>query len=313
MNLPSTAALMVRGLVKRFGSLTAVANVDLTVAKGSIVGLLGPNGAGKSTLIECIVGLQRADAGTIDIMGVDAHAAPRQAAGFFGAQLQATALQDAITALEAVTLFRSFYDHGPTPAAVLAEVGLTAQANTRFSRLSQGQRQSLALGLAVVNDPALLVLDETTAGLDPHARHTAHAHLRRRAASGSAILLATQVIAEAEQLCDTVVIIDGGRIIAEGPPTTLIAASGLPTRLVLRTEHHFVAQRWQGTASADGRHITIASHDPTRALAEIMPALAASNNQLRDIRIEPPSLEDVFRSLTGRGLATDHEAPTCAD
>ncbi len=302
------SALTVRGLVKRFATLTAVAGVDLNVPAGSIVGLLGPNGAGKSTLVECVVGLQRPQAGSIHIMGVDALAAPRRAALFLGAQLQATALQDAITAHEAVTLFRSFHDRGPTPAAVLAEVGLTAQAHTRFSRLSQGQRQSLALGLALVNDPALLVLDETTAGLDPHARLAAHAHLRQRARNGTAILLATQIIAEAEQLCDRVVIMDGGRIIAAGSPSELIVNSRLPTRLVFRTEHYFAAQRWHGSTTHENRHVTITTNSPTRVLSEIMPALAASNNKLCDIRIQHPTLEDVFRALTGRGLAETESA-----
>lgn len=308
---PATApgpALAVRGLVKRYGQRVAVDGISLAVGAGSIVGLLGPNGAGKSTTVECIVGLRQPDSGSIHVAGIDALAAPRQAARLLGAQLQATALQDAITVGEAVALFRSFHQRGPTPAALLAEVGLSAFAGLRYATLSQGQRQSLAFALALVHDPLVLVLDEATAGLDPHARQQAHALIRRRAATGTAVLLATQDIAEAEQLCDRVVVLAAGTVVADGPPALLIAESGLPTRITLRTRLPFSASCWDATVSADGLQTSISTSDPTRVLAEALPALASGGNALLDLQLARPTLEEVFLARTGKRFAAEAAA-----
>ena len=224
-----TPALTVTGLAKRYGRATAVAEVSLTVEPGAIVGLLGPNGAGKSTVVECIVGLRRPDAGIIRVGEVDAVASPRAAARLLGAQLQATALQDAITAREALVLFRSFHAQGADVDRLLAEVDLAPRANVRFAILSQGERQRLALALALVNDPRLLVLDEPTAGLDPLARRAVHRIVRERAAQGVGVLLATQLIEEAERLCDRVVVVAGGRVAASGTAAELVARTGQGT------------------------------------------------------------------------------------
>ena len=224
-----TAALEVSGLVKRYGRSIAVAGVDLAVAPGEVVGLLGPNGAGKSTVVECIIGLRRPDAGSIRVGAVDAVADPRAVARLLGAQLQATALQDAITAREALVLFRSFHAQGADVDRLLAEVDLAPRADVRFAILSQGERQRLALALALVNDPRLLVLDEPTAGLDPLSRRAVHRIVRERADQGVGVLLATQLIEEAERLCDRVVVMAGGRVAATGTAAELVARTGRPT------------------------------------------------------------------------------------
>ena len=298
--------LTVTDLGKQYAQRMAVDGVTFSIEPGTIVGLLGPNGAGKSTTIECILGLRRPDRGVIRIGPHDAIAERRSAAQLIGAQLQATALQDTITAREAVTLFRSFYGHGADPAAVIDETGIAAFADRRFATLSQGERQRVALALALINDPRLLILDEPTAGMDPHARRLMHDVIRQRAAKGTAILLATQIIEEAQRLCERVIVIDHGRIIAEGAPHELIAHSSLPAHVIVRTARPLDLTRWPGAQTAPdatGVTTTIATPDPTRVLAELLPAIAASGDTLLDVRLERPTLEDVFLARTGRRIA----------
>jgi ABC-2 type transport system ATP-binding protein len=298
--------LTVTDLGKRYAQRTAVDGVTFSINPGEIVGLLGPNGAGKSTTIECILGLRRPDRGVIRVGTCDAIRDRRAAAQLIGAQLQATALQDTITAREAVTLFRSFYATGAEPSAVIRATGIETFADRRFATLSQGERQRVALALALINDPRLLILDEPTAGMDPHARRLMHDLIRQQASQGTAILLATQIIEEAQRLCDRVVVIDHGRIIAEGKPQELIAHSGLPAQVIVRTTRPLDLTRWPGANAAHeptASTTTIATLDPTQVLAELLPAIAANGDTLLAISLERPTLEDVFLARTGRRIA----------
>ena len=294
--------LSVQHLRKHHGARLAVADVSLTVGPGEIVGLLGPNGAGKSTTIACLLGLCRPDQGSISVDGVDALRQRAQVAQGLGVQLQATALNDALTVHEAVALFRSFYTQGSAPAAILAETELTALAGRRCAALSHGERQRLALALALVNDPRLLVLDEPTAGLDPHARVLMHSIIRRRASAGTGVLLATQLIDEAERLCQRVLILDHGQVIAEGPPARLITDSALPSRVEVRAQRPWDATPWQGQMSGDGRDATFTTARATQLLAAVLTALAAADNEVLACDIRAPTLEDVFLALTGRRI-----------
>ena len=279
--------------------------LSFTIGRGEIVGLLGPNGAGKSTTISCLLGLLVPDAGRVTVLGRDAVGERAWVAEHVGAQLQATALVEGITVAEALTLFGSFYDQPAPVAELVVETGLTGLERRRFGTLSPGERQRLALALALVNRPALLVLDEPTAGMDPHARRALHACIRARAAAGTGVLLATQTIEEAERLCHRVLILDRGRCIAAGPPADLVASSDLLTRVVLTTAEPWDVGTWGGTATVEAAgHVgVLTTRTPTRLLAEVLPALAAAGNEVRDVRIDRPTLEDVFCARTGRRIA----------
>ncbi len=232
--------LRVTGLKRRHGAVQAVDDVSFQVGAGEIFGLLGPNGAGKTTTVDCILGLTRPDAGSIAVCGVDALRQPRAARANIGAVLQATGLPDKITPREALSLFShlSFPSPGPRFAGpedklqresnllLLERFGLTEKTDSYYDTLSGGQKQRLALALAFVGEPALLVLDEPTAGLDPQMRRDLHDHIRAMKQSGHAVLLTTHDMEEAQSLCDRIAVIARGRIVATGTPGELIAGSG---------------------------------------------------------------------------------------
>jgi ABC-2 type transport system ATP-binding protein len=209
--------LRVDRLSRRFGGVAAVRDVSFEIAAGEVLGLLGPNGAGKTTLVECILGLTRADSGTVTIGGEAAGSIAARA--LTGAVLQATGLQDKITPREALAT----YSHLSFPRKresnfLLDRFGLAEKADAHYDTLSGGQKQRLALALAFLGDPRLLVLDEPTAGLDEAARAALHADIRTARDEGRAILLATHDRSEARALCDRVIVMEQGAIIAQGAP-----------------------------------------------------------------------------------------------
>ena len=215
------AAIAVQGLTRHYGAVRAVDSISFEVGAGEIFGLLGPNGAGKTTTLECLLGLSRSDAGHIDICG--ASAGRRDAREKIGAVLQATGLQDKISPREALNLFGAFFSRSLAADALLERFGLRDKQNAAYDTLSGGQKQRLALALAFVADPPVFVLDEPTSGLDPQMRREVQDHIRAMREAGRAVLLATHDMDEAERLCDRLAVIAGGRIIAAGTPSELIA------------------------------------------------------------------------------------------
>ena len=220
------AVVEVRNLRKTYGQKVAVADVSFAVAPGEIFGILGPNGSGKSTAVECIAGLRDADGGYIRILGVDPQVHPELIRAHVGVQFQEAGLHDKITVHEALTLFASFYDTPADVEELLHVLGLTDKRHARFRSLSGGQKQRVSIALALVGNPKVAILDELTTGLDPQARRTTWEVVRRVRDTGATVLLVTHFMDEAERLCDRLVIIDHGRIIAEGSPQDLISSVG---------------------------------------------------------------------------------------
>ncbi len=213
-------------LSRRHGAVQAIEDVSFEVQAGEIFGLLGPNGAGKTTTLECLLGLMRPDQGRVEICGIDSRTAPRRAREKSGAVLQAAGLPDKITPREALDLFAAFYPASIASTVLLERFGLTEKADAAFESLSGGQKQRLALALAFVGDPQVLVLDEPTTGLDPQIRREVQDHIGGLKAGGRAVLLSTHDMAEAARLCDRVAVIARGRIVATGAPRALIADAG---------------------------------------------------------------------------------------
>jgi ABC-2 type transport system ATP-binding protein len=218
--------IAVHGLTHRYGGVQAVDGISFEIAAGEVFGLLGPNGAGKTTTLESILGLIVPDEGRIEICGIDARADLRAARDKTGAVLQATGLQDKITPREALSLFAAFYPAPLETDGLLTRFGLVEKADAAFDTLSGGQKQRLALALAFVGNPQVLVLDEPTTGLDPQMRREVQDHIRAMKDSGRAILLATHDMEEAARLCDRVAIIARGTIVATGAPRALMAEHG---------------------------------------------------------------------------------------
>jgi ABC-2 type transport system ATP-binding protein len=214
--------ISVRDLRKRYGSLTAVDGVSFEVAEGEVFGILGPNGAGKTTTLEMIEGMRPIDEGTAVVDGVDVSRDPREVKRRIGIQLQASAFFDELNLLELLELFGRMYGRDPDAQALLADVELTEKAKSQVRTLSGGQKQRFSIASALVNDPRVLFLDEPTTGLDPQARRHLWALVRTLRERGHTVVLTTHYMEEAEELCDRVAIMDGGKIIALDTPQALI-------------------------------------------------------------------------------------------
>lgn len=301
----SAAAVSVVNLQKRYGAAEAVCGVSFQVPAGQIFGLLGPNGAGKTTTLECVLGLRRPDSGSIRIRGFDIRTHATQAKLHIGAQLQAATLQDKITPRETLDLFGSFYAKSFPSEELLRRFDLEAQADAPFAALSGGQRQRLFLALALVNRPALLVLDEPTAGLDPQARRSLRALIREIQSEGRTVLLSTHDLEEAAQLCDQVAILDRGRIVAVAAPAELISRAQAPARLIVRTTPPLPQSIMESLPEA-GRAVfedggwVLETSSPHRLLADVVRRADEAGAELVDVEFHRPSLEDVFIELTGR-------------
>jgi ABC-2 type transport system ATP-binding protein len=303
-----SAHLVVRDLVKSYGGVRAVRGISFEVQAGEIFGLLGPNGAGKTSTIECVVGLRQADGGAVTICGLDARRQGRAVKQRIGVALQATALPDKITPREALRLFASFYRNAVPVPDLIARFSLQEKADAKFETLSGGQRQRLAIALAMINDPDVLFLDEPTAGLDPQSRRELHDVIGRTRAAGKTVLLTTHYIEEAEQLCDRIAVVDHGQVIATGTPGELIAGAKASPRVTFTAARALDAARLgslAGVAAArvDGPSGTLHTTRPGATIIDLVNLLQADpGNELVDLSVQKPSLEDVFIELTGRSL-----------
>jgi ABC-2 type transport system ATP-binding protein len=296
----------VENLQKSFGPKIALTGVNWTIPRGQISGLLGPNGAGKTTTLECLIGLREADAGELLVCGIDARKEPREARQRIGVALQSTALQDKITPREALRMFGAFYRERAEPAVLLERFALGEKADAAFDTLSGGQRQRLALALAFVNRPQLVLLDEPTTGLDPQARRELHAEILRMKRDGHTVLLTTHYLDEAEELCDRIAIIDGGRVVATGRPRELIAQSSALQSVAVTTAPVVDAAVWARlpgvrevqTAPGDGGAVMFRTDRPAETLAGIATVVAERRVELVELTVKKATLEEVFVGLT---------------
>ncbi|MFB6635432.1 ABC transporter ATP-binding protein [Streptomyces sp. NPDC056362] len=297
---PTTAAVQVRGVSKRYGDRRAVDDVSLEIHRGEFFGLLGPNGAGKSTLIEIMEGLRRADTGTVAVLGESPW--PRNTALLprLGVQTQSSAFFVRQTAHEHLRTVAALY--GAPRAAVdatLASVGLTEQRAVRVEDLSGGQRQRLAIASALVHRPELIFLDEPTAALDPQARRALWEVLRGLKAEGRTIVYTTHHLDEAEALCDRIAILVEGRIAVTDSPHQLIGASQAPSRLLLPLgrldEDRAAAIEGVERVSVEGGSLVLETHASGRVLSAVDRLVGLDGVQTRS-----PGLEDVYLDLTAR-------------
>jgi ABC-2 type transport system ATP-binding protein len=298
----------VRNLRKRYGKLTAVEDVSFEINGGEIFGLLGPNGAGKTSTLECIIGLRIPDGGSIEVCGLDALRQSREVKQRIGAQLQATALQDKITPREALRMFGAFYRESANVEKLIERFSLQEKADARFETLSGGQRQRLALALAFVNDPRIVFLDEPTSGLDPQSRRELHQLILQMRGEGRSVLLTTHYIEEAQSLCDRVAVIDHGKVIAAGTPTELLAGARAMPRLSFRAVRPVAESELRALPSvrdlvteSDSAY-RLQTISATQGILELVRLLETQKNELLDLQVQKPSLEDVFIELTGTSL-----------
>jgi ABC-2 type transport system ATP-binding protein len=289
------AGLRLRGLTKSYGPVRAAAGVDLDIVAGETVALLGPNGAGKSTTIDMLLGLTRPDAGEAAVFGRTPEAAVR--AGLVGAMLQSGGLISEVTVRELLVLASSLYP-APMPVdEVLERADLTELADRRTTKLSGGQTQRVRFALALVPDPELLVLDEPTAAMDVESRRRFWASMRQLAAAGRTILFATHYLDEADEYADRIVLMAGGRVVADGPATAIKAVVGGRTiRATLPGVPEAALATLPGVTGVErhGESIRLTCTDSDAALR----ALLSSQPDARDVEVGGADLEDAFVALT---------------
>jgi len=292
----STALIEVRDLVKQYPATTAVNGLSFSVPEGICFGLLGPNGAGKTTTIEIMEGILPASSGEVRYRGAPLDARFREEAGIL---FQKTALQDFLTVRQSLALFRGLYSRGLGLEEVLRLCALEKLAGRDARKLSGGQLQRLLLAIALVNDPAVLFLDEPTTGLDPQARRNFWELVQSIKARRKTIILTTHYMEEAELLCDELIIMDHGRIVAQGPPQRLLHEHFAEVLLELpRADYRRAARALPLKVIEAGERVQISTDD----LEGTLRTLLDGGVPLGNLRIRPANLEDLFLELTGAEL-----------
>jgi len=292
----TTSILEVHDLVKQYPATTAVAGVSFSVPPGVCFGLLGPNGAGKTTTVEIMEGILPPTSGEVRYRGEPLGKRFREDAGIL---FQKTALQDFLTVRQCIALFRGLYDHGLPVEEVIRLCALETLADRDSRKLSGGQQQRLLLAIALVNDPSVLFLDEPTTGLDPQARRNFWELVESIKAQRKTIILTTHYMEEAELLCDEIVILDRGRIVAQGAPRRLLREHFAEVLLELpRHEFPQLARELPLRILDATDRVEITTDDLEGALRTLLTA----HVPLTNLRIRPANLEDLFLKLTGKEL-----------
>jgi len=299
------SALSARGLRKRYGDLAVVDGLALEVAPGECFGLLGPNGAGKTTTLRLCLGLTRADAGEIELLGEPVPSRAREARRRVGVVPQFDNLDPDFTVAENLLVYGRYFGLAPREIAgrlpaLLEFAGLAGRAAARIDALSGGMKRRLTLARALVNEPQLVFMDEPTTGLDPQARHLIWERLRRLTHEGRTLVLTTHFMEEAERLCHRLAIMDGGRIIAAGSPRELIVAHVEPHVVEVFGER---LDAWMTGARGLASRVERAGDTAFLYAPDPAPVLATLDGRAGLSYLHrPASLEDVFLKLTGRDL-----------
>ena len=321
-----TLAIEAEGLTKRFGATPALRGIDLEAPTGSVLGLLGPNGSGKTTAVRILATLLRPDAGKATVGGYDVTRRPMAVRALVGVTGQDATVDGLLTGRENLDLFGNLLglrvaDRRRRAAGLLERVDLTEAADRRVRTYSGGMRRRLDLAVSLIGHPRVLFLDEPTTGLDPRSRTGIWAVIRELVAEGTTVLLTTQYLEEADQLADTVVVLDHGQVIARGTPDELKTDAGgqvLEVRPAgpdgLEATARVLAELAGGTpvVDPDTRLASVPVDDPG-LLAEVVRRLDYAGVRVADLALRRPTLDDVFLRLTGRMTTTEDATDTGTD
>ena len=301
--MKTTTAVTLTGVTKRYGEMQAVAGVDLTIRPGEVVALLGPNGAGKSTTIEMLLGLVRPDQGAVEIYG----AAPVEAiaTGRVGAMLQSGGIIEDARVSELVTLVASLHADPLPVRETLERAGITDLADRRFKALSGGQKQRVRFAMAIVAQPDLIVLDEPTTGMDVESRRAFWASMHAETALGRTVLFATHYLDEADSYADRVVLMRGGRVVADGTAAQIKATvSGRTIRATVPEADLAALASLPGVGNVETRGdvVLLQCADSDSVLRYLLGQTPA-----HDIEVSSPDLEDAVLAIGDVAAAADQE------
>lgn len=305
-----TPLISAKNVVKSFGNVHAVRGLDFNLRAGEYVALLGPNGAGKTTFVEMIEGIREPDEGTILIKGKKLREHKEEIYGLLGISFQETKLFEKITTREILSMFASFYGADESKVdEILQLTGLVEKQKAYTKNLSGGQRQRLALGIAMLNDPEILILDEPTTGLDPTARREIwNILLSLKKEKCTSLILTTHYMEEASFLCDRIVIMDQGVIISEGSLKELLQMENLNNIAEFRIQETMDEEktRFNGLEivweKGRGKGICILD-DVARDLPHLFNFFRERNLSVKDFDFHKPTLDDLFLRKTGRRLS----------
>ena len=302
-------ALVVDSVVKTFGQKTAVDGMSFAAKRGEVLALLGPNGAGKSTTLDMCVGFTQPTSGVIDVLGYNPATQPQAVRNRVGIMLQGGGAYSSTTVREMLHLAASYNVNPHDPEWLLELLGLQGAAKTTYRRLSGGQQQRLSLALAIIGRPELVFLDEPTAGMDAQSRLAVWDIVNALRRDGTTVILTTHLMDEAETLSDQVVIVDRGRVVAQGTPSELTQHADYPM-ITIDTTREFDVSALNRALHAFGLtadqhrnlHYRIVGHNSPAVIAAIAAEAAGQGVQIRDLRVSHRTLEDVFLDITGREL-----------
>ena len=305
----SDHALVVDNVVKRFGGTTAVDGLSFTAQRGQLLALLGPNGAGKTTTIEMCEGFTTPTAGTIRVLGMDPVANPQGVRDRIGIMLQGGGAYASVSVREMLELAAGYNANPHDPQWLMQLLGLEGIANTSYRRLSGGQQQRLSLALAMIGRPELIFLDEPTAGMDAQSRIAVWDIIAAMKRDGVSVVLTTHLMDEAEQLADDVVIIDHGKVVAQGTPSELTNHDEFPvlsveTADVLDTRplNDALAPAGLSVEEVRPRSYRVRGTGSPEVVEKLAREAARQDVLIRELSVSHRNLEDVFLDLTGREL-----------
>ncbi|QIG42850.1 ABC transporter ATP-binding protein [Nocardioides anomalus] len=295
MTQNQTPAVALHGVTKKFGAVEAVRGIDLELHQGEIVAFLGPNGAGKTTTIDMVLGLSQPTTGTVQVLGME----PRQAIarGLVSAVMQTGGLLKDLSVRETVQYTASLFADTRAVDDVLANAGITGIADRKVAKCSGGEQQRLRFAMALLSDPALLLLDEPTTGMDVEGRRTFWSAIRRDAEQGRTVLFATHYLEEADQYADRIVLVSKGKIVADGSGAEIRAlASGRSIRATVTDvdTEHLAALGGVDGVEVRGDSVLIHAKD-----SDVVARYLLTETDARDLEITAKGLEDAFLSLTG--------------
>lgn len=310
LDIPEEPIVEVVSLSKSFKSIRAVDRLEFVIHHGEFVALLGPNGAGKTTLMEMIEGIQKPDEGHIRLFGMHWKKGEREIRKRIGLSLQETRFLEKVTVDEILDLFGSFFGASRLPNdEILDQVMLADKRKSYVENLSGGQRQKLALGIALINRPELLLLDEPTTGLDPGARREIWDILIAQKKKGITMILTTHYMEEAEYLCDRILFMHDGKIIAGGKKEELYRSSGVfdVIEFTASQDHPPVSEdeltgMISYTWNPGARSGRIMVKDMKKALPDFFKVMEANGVEIRGLECRSVNLDDLFLRLTGRRL-----------